>query len=409
MRLRFTCTVMTVGILSFCLQNPGVQAQDSSAPSTPPMGWNSWNHFAGEVSDSLIRAQAQAMVNTGMKAAGYKYINIDDGWGGNRDDMGIIHPNAKFPDMTALGNYIHSLGLKFGIYTAATSKTCVGLPGSLGHEGQDVKTYVEWGVDYVKVDWCPEQYDWYSGDDSEARVEFTKIGSAMRKAGRPLAYSMVAPGPSWRWAAQAGANLWRTSIDIKDNWDRMSGIGFSQTGLEQFAGAGHWNDPDMLEIGNDGSDNVAADSNLVRAPLNRKGMTEEEYRTHMSLWCLLAAPLIVGADLAHIKREALSILTNPEVIAIDQDALAVQGHRVSEEGPLEVWMKPLADGSKAVGLFNRELGSIPVTVRFSDLGVQNAVSVRDLWTRKDLGVYQNHFTAPVRGHGVVLLRVRPAG
>jgi alpha-galactosidase len=258
----------------------------------------------------------------------------------------------------------------------------------------------------VKVDWCPQQYDWFNATDEEARIAFRKMGNAIREAGRPMVYSMGGPGPTWRWAAEAGANLWRDSIDIKDNWDRMSNIGFSQNGLDRFAGPGHWNDPDMLEVGNDGFDNTVSDPTFVQSPIYRKGMSKEEYRTHMSLWCMLAAPLIVGADVANLSPSALSILTNREVVAVDQDRLGVQGHRVSAEGPLEVWMKPLADHSKAVSLFNRELGTTPITIRFRDLGLTGAISVRDLWARKDLGVHNDHFTASVPGHGVMMLRLR---
>jgi alpha-galactosidase len=381
------------------------------------MGWNSWNHFADKISDAVVRAQADALVNNGMKAAGYLYVNIDSGWVGTRDDKGIIHPNGKFPDMKALADYIHSKGLKFGIYTAATPKECGGLEGSVGHEDQDARTYAEWGVDYVKVDWCPtpEDPDWHTTDDSLARVRFTKMGEALRKAGRPMVYSMSGPDPSWRWAASAGANLWRTSIDIKDNWNWMSNIGFSQNGLEQFAGPGHWNDPDMLEVGNAGFDNaiIASDApgswSLRRpAPPRLPGMTNEEYRTHMSLWCLLAAPLIAGADLSNLKPSALSILTNPEVIAVDQDPGGIQGHRVAQEGPIEVWMKPLADGSKAVGLFNREVDTMAVTAYFRDIGVGENAWVHDLWTRKDLARYNEKYTTNVPGHGVVLVKVKSA-
>ncbi len=370
------------------------------------MGWNSWNHFADKVSDAIVRAPAAAMVNNGMKAAGYLYVNIDGGWAGKRDDMGVIHPNSKFPDIKALADYIHRKGLKFGIYTAATPKECVGLEGSAGHEDQDARTYAGWGVDYVKVDWCPEDVDWYMTDDSLARIRFAKMGEALRKARRPMVYSLDGPGPSWRWAASAGANVWRTSIDIKDNWDRMSNIGFTQNGLERFAGPGHWNDPDMLEVGNEGADNLVSDSNLVQSPIYRRGMTDEEYRTHMSLWCILAAPLIVGCDLAKVSRAALAILTNPEVIAVDQDPLGVQGRRVTQEGPLEVWVKPLADRSKAVGLFNRELGTSSITVHFQDLGIGGSASVRDLWARKDLGTFHGEFTTKVSGHGVVMIKVK---
>jgi alpha-galactosidase len=382
---------------------------------TPPMGWNSWNHFADKISDAVIRAQADALVNNGMKAAGYLYVNIDGGWVGRRDDKGIIHPNDKFPDMKSLGDYIHSKGLKFGIYTAATPKECVGLDGSAGHEDQDARTFAEWGVDCVKVDWCPTPEDpaWNTTDDSLARVRFTKMGEALRKAGRPVVYSIVGPGSSWRWAASAGANLWRTSSDMKDNWNWMSNIGFSQNGLEQLAGPGHWNDPDALEVGNSGFDNaiiaekVAGAWHLRRpAPPQNPGMTDEEYRTQMSLWCLLAAPLISGADISHLKPSALSILTNPEVIAVDQDSRGIQGHRVAQEGPLEEWMKPLADGSKAAGLFNREVDTVAVTAYFRDIGVGENAWVRDLWAGKDLGRFHEKYKVNVPGHGVTLIKVK---
>jgi len=240
--------------------------------------------------------------------------------------------------------------------------------------------------------------------------EYKKLGEALRKTGRPIVYSIGAPGAAWRWGASVGGNLWRTSIDIKDNWNWMSAVGFSQNGLERFAGPGHWNDPDMIEVGNDGFDNAILGKNdawsLRRpAPPELPGMTDDEYRTHMSLWCLLAAPLIVGADLAHLKPSALSILTNPEVIAVDQDALGMQGYRVAQEGPLEVWVKPLTGGRKAVGLFNRELGTMAVTVYFRDIRVGADARLRDLWARKDLGRFHEKYTANVAGHGVVMVQV----
>ena len=218
------------------------------------------------------------------------------------------------------------------------------------------------------MDWCEEGYDWYNGGDAEARARFIRNGAGLAPSGPSHGlYSVSAPGPTWRWAAAAGANLWRTSIDIKDNWDRMSNNGFSEDGLERFAAPGRWNHPDMLEGGNDGADNVVADATLVQAPLYRKGMSEEEYRTHMSLWCLLAMPLVVGADLSALKAPDLAILTQPEVVAVDQDALGIQGRAVARGGSREVWMKPLHDGSRAVGLFNRQLGTMAVTAYFRDI------------------------------------------
>jgi alpha-galactosidase len=364
---------------------PRASLAQARLAQTPPMGWNSWNHFACKVSAAIVRAQADAMVSSGMKAAGYEYVNIDDCWEGVRDSKGFIHPNSKFPDMKALADYIHSKGLKLGIYSSPGPKTCGGYVGSYDHEKQDAETYATWGIDYLKYDWCSARY-MYEPDQYPAAFE--KMHQALLSTGRPIVYSIHGRGRVWTWAQSVGATLWRTSGDIKDTYNRMVAIGFGQEGLAQFAGPGHWNDPDMLEIGNG-------------------GMTAEEYRMHMSLWCLLAAPLITGNDLTRMTPETLAILTNPDVIAVDQDPLGAEGHRVWEEGPLEIWMKPLADGSKAVGLFNREQSTIKITVKFSQIGVGNRAAVRDLWARKDLGVFNGSYSADVPQHGVVMIRVKP--
>ena len=352
---------------------------------TPPMGWNSWNHFACEVSDAIVRAQADSMVSSGMKAAGYEYVNIDDCWEGVRDSKGVIHPNSKFPDVKALADYVHSKGLKLGIYSSPGPKTCGGYEGSYQHEKQDAETYAQWGVDYLKYDWCTARYvyqpDGYPG-------AFEKMHQALLATGRPIVYSIHGRGRVWTWAQSVGANLWRTTGDIKDDYSRMVAIGFGQEGLAQLAGPGHWNDPDMLEIGNG-------------------GMKPEEYRMHMSLWCLLAAPLITGNDLTQMTPETLAMLTNPDVIAVNQDPLGAQGQRVWEEGPLEIWMKPLADGAKAVGLFNREQSTIKITVKFSQIGIGDRAAVRDLWERKDLGVFDASYSADVVEHGAVMIKVMP--
>jgi alpha-galactosidase len=386
MRNRAICRISPIflALLAIYCFVPTALAQSKLVP-TPPMGWNSWNHFACKVSDAIVRAQADAMVSTGMKAAGYEYVNIDDCWEGVRDSKGFIHSNSKFPDMKSLAGYVHSKGLKLGIYSSPGPKTCGGYEGSYGHEKQDAETYAKWGVDYLKYDWCtarfmykPEQYP----------GAFEKMHQALASTGRPIVYSIHGRGKVWEWGQSVGANLWRTTGDIKDTYSRMVAIGFGQEGLAQFAGPGHWNDPDMLEIGNG-------------------GMKPEEYRMHMSLWCLLAAPLITGNDLTHMTSETLSILTNPDVIAVDQDPLGVEGHRVWEEGPLEIWMKPLADGSRAVGLFNREQSTINITVKFRQIGIDGRASVRDLWSRKDLGVFDGSYSADVQEHGVVMIRVKP--
>lgn len=373
-------------LLAAAIASPRSFAQELRLAQTPPMGWNSWNHFACKISDATIRAQADAMVSSGMKAAGYQYVNIDDCWEGQRDSKGFIHSNSRFPDMKALADYVHSKGLKLGIYSSPGPTTCDDLSGSYGHEEQDAETYAQWGIDYLKYDWCSARFVY---QPSQYPAAFKKMHDALVRSGRPIVYSIHGRGNVWTWAASVGANLWRTTGDIKDNYDRMIAIGFGQDGLEKFAGPGHWNDPDMLEVGNG-------------------NMSADEYRMHMSLWCILAAPLIAGNDLTTMTPETISILTNPEVIAIDQDRLGVQGHRVWAQGPVEIWMKPLADGSKAVGLFNREQGSIELTVHFSDIGMTGPATVRDLWARKDLGIFRGNYSAEVPQHSVVLIKITPS-
>jgi alpha-galactosidase len=366
--------------------------------ATPPMGWNSYNHFKNQIDDATIRAQADAMVSSGMKAVGYEYVNMDEGWGGERDAQGVIHPNAKFPDMKALADYVHSKGLKLGIYSAPSKTTCGGRPGSFGHEEQDAQTYASWGIDYLKYDLCglEDPFNKVAQTDLPAAhammIEaYRKMGDALRRTGRPIVYSLCQYGMDrvWAWGPSVGANLWRTTNDIKDNYTSLSQNGFTQAGLARFAGPGHWNDPDMLEVGNP---NFKPVDNF----------------TQMSLWCLLAAPLIAGNDLTNMSAEIQSILCNREVIAVDQDPAGIQGDRVSCEGPLEVWMKPLADGSKALGLFNRGRSLMNMTLRFADVGFRGRVQVRDLWEHADRGVFEDSFSTLVLKHGVVLVKVREA-
>jgi len=383
MKITYGCFCILMSVLILLSGSRSAWAQDSMLARTPPMGWNSWNHFACEVSDAVVRAQADAIVTTGMKSVGYVYILIDDCWQGTRDAAGYIRPNARFPDMKALADYVHSKALKIGIYSSPGPKTCGGYMGSYGHEEQDAQTYAGWGMDYLKYDLC--SYDGM-GDQVAA---YKKMGGALEKTGRPMVYALCQYGmqKGWQWGASVGGNLWRTDDDIRDDYYVMSELGFGQNGLEQFAGPGHWNDPDMLEVGNG-------------------GMTNDEYRTHMSLWCILAAPLITGNNLAAMDAETRNLLTNPEVIAIDQDPLGIQGHRIKQEGPLEMWMKPMKDGSAAVGLFNRGWGAMPVTLNFRDVGLGNSAVVRDLWAQKDLGPMQEKYTAIVPQHGVVMLQIK---
>ncbi len=376
----------TLAILTVLLGMGMPPARGQEIAATPPMGWNSWNHYGCKVSEAVVREQAHAMATNGMKAAGYEYVNVDDCWAGKRGPHGNIHPNSRFPDMKALGDYIHSLGLKFGIYSSPGPKTCAGYTGSYKHEKQDAETYASWGVDYLKYDWCSAREVY---KPSQMPAVYKKMHEALVATGRPIVFSLCQYGMDrvWRWGASVGGNLWRTTGDIQDNYTRMAFIGFGQEGLGKFAGPGHWNDPDMLEIGNG-------------------HMSVDEEKTHMSLWCILAAPLIAGNDLTKMSAETLAILTNPDVIAVDQDPAGIEGHRVTEEGPLQVWVKPLADGSKAVGLFNEGESTMPVTVHFKDVGLNGPVSVRDLWARKDLGTFKGSYTAQVPRHGVVMIRVK---
>jgi len=362
---------------------PATSAQTSaSLAPTPPMGWNSWNKFGCNVSDKLIREIADAVVSSGLQAAGYQYVNIDDCWQVSRDASGtIVADPARFPSgIKALADYVHGKGLKLGIYTDAGTGTCEKRPGSLNHEVQDAKTYASWGIDYVKIDWC-------NAEGLDPEVQYAKFRDALANSGRPIVFSICNWGVKtpWRWGPATG-NLWRTTGDINDTYDRMSLIGFGQNGLEKFAGPGHWNDPDMLEVGNG-------------------GMKRDEYRTHMALWALLAAPLLAGNDLRNMSAETKELLLNSEVLAVDQDAKGVQGHRVWEEGPLEIWVKPLADGSHAVGLFNRSESATKMTLDFKSIGAPASAKLRDLLDHKDLGTAQNSYSAEVPTHGVVLVKV----
>jgi alpha-galactosidase len=359
------------------------------------MGWNSWNHFKEKVTDADVRAAADAMVVSGMKDAGYVYVNIDDSWEGKRDAQGNIHPNSKFPDMKALGDYVHSKGLRLGIYSSPGPKTCGGYEGSYGHEQQDANTYASWGVDFLKYDLCsymdimklhdPRQ------DPQKAMVlmqaAYRKMHEALLNTHRSIVYSLCQYGVDsvWEWGPQVGGNTWRTTDDISDSYRSMALIGFSQTGLEKFAGPGHWNDPDMLEIGNG-------------------GMTADQYRTQMSLWAILAAPLLSGNDLSKMDEVTKSILLNKEVIAVDQDKLGIQGSRI---GPPQIWLKPLSGGAKAVALFNYVIDdeAEPLTLKFKDIGFTGQVHARDLWAHKDLGVLHDSYTVTVPQGGVVMLKI----
>jgi alpha-galactosidase len=351
---------------------------------TPPMGWNSWNHFGCNINEDIIKQMADVMVNSGMKAAGYKYIVIDDCWMANhRDSKGRqVVNNDRFPHgIKWLDDYVHSKGLKLGIYSSAGTKTCQGLPASLHHEQADAKMYAKWDIDYLKYDNCYNQGEPYI-------KRYAAMGKALKSTGRPIVYSICEWGVKapWQWAPKLG-NLWRTTGDIRDSWQSMISILDQQVGLYKYAGPGHWNDPDMLEVGNG-------------------GMTTTEYKTHFSLWAMLAAPLMAGNDLRHMSPETKSILENKAVIAVDQDSEGVQGHKVVDDGDQEVWVKPLSDGSRAVVLLNRGSGQVFMTATAKQVGLKKAdyYKLTNLWTHKSKRT-DNLIRASVPSHGVAMFRV----
>ena len=392
---RFSKQTIWLGLLlgiSAFLPLP-MKAWDNGLALTPPMGWNSWNKFACNVSEDLAKSMADAMVSSGMKDAGYEYVVIDDCWQVSRDGNGNIVPDPqRFPSgMKALADYIHSKGLKFGLYSDAGTKTCQGRPGSRGYEYQDARQYAAWGVHYLKYDWC-------STGTQNQEAAYTTMRDALQQAGRPIVLSLCEWGNSkpWLWAKSVG-NLWRTTGDIFDCWDCKSegAMGWVkildlQEGLESYAGPGHWNDPDMLEVGNG-------------------GMSTTEYRSHFSLWAILAAPLIAGNDIRSMSPEIKEILANNEVIAVDQDSLGMEGRRVRKNGDLEVWAKQMKDGSRAVVLFNRGAADAEITAVWEDIGYTGhlVATARDLWANKGLGTFTDKFSARVPSHGVVMVRVTP--
>jgi alpha-galactosidase len=415
MRIFTSLFVVALALVSFT-----TQAQSPSAPQaqlatpqvspkaqlvspqgvsqTPPMGWNSWNYFADKVDDKGIRAAADQLVATGMKDAGYVYVNIDDTWEGERDANGVLAPNAKFPDMKALADYVHAKGLKIGIYSSPGSKTCGGYAGSLGHEEQDAKMYAEWGFDYLKYDLCsfiPDVMEKQAPHNKAAQMRlmhtaYAKMDKALKATGRPIVYSFCQYGwdAVWEWGPSVGANLWRTTGDVTPEWDRIYAIVSQQAGLEEYAGPGHWNDPDMLEVGNG-------------------KLTLAENRTHFSLWAMLAAPLLAGNDLPNMKPEIKAILTNRDVIAIDQDALGRQGARIYSDGEVEVWTRPLAGGALAIAVVNvgdDRYSTHPFHLNLRKLGLAETQTGKDLWTGKTLELTGNE-PLVMASHDVLLVRV----
>jgi alpha-galactosidase len=354
---------------------------DNGLARTPPMGWSSWNHFADTIDDKTIRGIADAMVSSGLRDAGYRYVNIDDGWQGERDAAGVLHANARFPDMKALADYVHARGLKLGIYSSPGPKTCAGYTGSYGHVAQDAKTFAGWGIDYIKYDLCSGEGIFRTA--GEVKAAYQEMGEALQASGRDIVFSLCQYGRDnvGKWGRDVGGNLWRTSGDIEDNYASMAKIGFSTGGEADDAGPGGWNDLDMLEVGNG-------------------GMSVEEYRTHLSLWAMQAAPLILGNDLRDMTAETRALLTNAGVIAVDQDPLGKAGHRVRADGSIEIWARPLAKGAEAIAYFNRS--DRPVTATLANPSGPGDSTASDLWSGKAVALGGN---AVIPAHGVILLRI----
>lgn len=369
-------------LVLFCFL-PSIFSLDNGLGLTPPMGWNSWNKFACNIDENLIKRTADYLISTGLAAKGYQYVNLDDCWQISRDSNHRIQEDKeKFPSgIASLAEYIHSKNLKFGIYSDAGFFTCATRPGSLGHEELDAQSYASWGVDYLKYDNC-------YNDFSSPKKRYPVMTSALNKTGRPIFFSMCEWGvedPA-TWAENVG-NSWRTTGDISDNWESFTSILDKQVGLEKYAGPGHWNDPDMLEVGNG-------------------GMNFSEYQAHFALWALLKAPLLIGCDLENITPETLNLLGNEEIIAINQDKLGIQGARIWKDANLEVWAGPLENNAVAAVLFNRGTEKSIISLDFNLSGVKgNRVKVRDLLGKNDLGVFQDKFEATVEGHSAVVVKV----
>ncbi|NUQ21064.1 MAG: glycoside hydrolase family 27 protein [Gemmatimonadaceae bacterium] len=403
--LRLIALLVTLSAATVAAQDTSSRAAPRRLALTPPMGWNSWNKFGCDVSEQLIRETADAMVRTGMRDGGYVYVNVDDCWHGARDSLGFIHPDpTRFPSgIKALADYVHAKGLKLGIYSDAGSKTCGGKPGSRGYERQDALMYAKWGVDYLKYDWC-------NTEELSAHGAYLTMHEALASTGRPIVLSICEWGTNkpWEWGPSVG-QLWRTTGDIgasfatdidRGNWKQLSVLSIIdlQLPLRKYAGPGHWNDPDMLEVGN--------------------GLSAAENRAHFAMWSMLAAPLIAGNDLRSMPPDVASVLTNREVIALDQDSLGVEAFRHSSSDSVDVWFKPLANGDWAMAVLNRAGSARKFAFDWKREQVSDSLSgrgahldavryaVRDLWAHRDLGTTQRPLAAQVASHDVLLLRLR---
>lgn len=364
---------------------------------TPPMGWNSWNVWGPAVDQAKVLAAAEWLERSGLAAHGYQYIVIDDAWMGKRNERGELQPNEKFPDMRALADAVHARGLKLGIYTSPGPKTCEGFEGSYQHEAQDAAAFAAWGVDFLKHDWC--SYEEVAADHSlpELQKPYFVMRDALARVDRDIVYALCqyGYGDVWKWGAEAGGHLWRSSGDLLDQWANLQSVGFRQAGREKWTRPGEWNDTDMLVVGT-----------LGWGPnLRPTRLTQNEQMLHLALWALQAAPLFIGADLSKLDAFTLALLTNNEVIDVDQDELGKAANRLWSDARRKIWARPLSDGTLAVGLFNRGLSPSELTVDWSLLGLKGRQPVRDLWRRENLGRFDGKFSATVPRHGVVFIKV----
>jgi alpha-galactosidase len=387
---------------------------------TPYMGWNSWYVWENHVTDKIMRDAADAMISSGMADHGYSYVNIDDCWavkpgakdssllGDQRDKDGKINSNKRFPDMKGLADYIHSKGLKAGLYTSPGPFTCAGHLGSYKSEEKDAERFSEWGFDFLKYDWC--SYDNVSRNDTLPALEkpYILMSGFLKKQKRDIVFNLCqyGMGEVWKWGKDVGGNSWRTAGDLGGSFEGIASAVFrdgfdvySKNNLEMYGGPGGWNDPDYLLLGY--LSNWKGET--VPTPL-----TPDEQYTHVSLWALVAAPFIFSGDITRLDDFTLSLLTNDEIIEVDQDPLGKPGYRVSKSGDSEVWMRKLEDGSLAAGLFNRDTTAHKVTALWTDLGISGRHKLRDLWRQKDIGSYSEKFTVNVPGRGVVMVKIKPS-
>jgi hypothetical protein len=366
---------------------------------TPPLGWNSWNCWGLSVSDSKVRISADYMKSSGLIDHGWTYINIDDGWEDTHVD-GKIKTNSKFPDMKTLAGYVHSLGLKIGIYSSPGPKTCGGYEGSYTFEESDAHAYAEWGIDYLKYDWCSYYQIAPKPTLEQMKHPYKVMKRYLRSVNRDIHYSLCqyGMGDVWTWGAEVDGNSWRTTGDIEDTWESMSGIGFSQGKCSPYAAPGRWNDPDMLVVGWVG---WGPDLHYTR-------LTPNEQYTHITLWSLLASPLLIGCDLSRLDPFTLNLLTNDEVLAVNQDPLGKQAVQVQANDEWQIWAKKMEDGSTAVGLFNLTTKPLFVPVAMRLLELEGKYDIRDLWKQEDLGKVKTQFEMKVQPHGARLIILRPA-